>query len=132
MEPIMIHEHHRREGKEVLRVRITLPQLEALPSVNDFYRELGERAAAFCRNTLTARAEAAYEGDPDPKKRFHFRAFRYTLTGTAHEESETHVRVRLCAELVTSDGTRTAYQDEQLWEKAEQTLLKKTPKRTAT
>ena len=129
MEPIMMYERHTREGKEVFRMRIALPQWEGLGEMNDFYRALGERAADFCRDTLVARAERAYDEDGDPKKRFHFRPFRYTLTGTTHEESETHVRVRLCAELVTSNGERTAYEDDQFWEKAEQTLLKKLPKR---
>ena len=115
MEPIMIHEHHRREGTEVLRVRITLPQWEALPSVNDFYREMGERAAAFCRTCLSERAEAAYEGDPDPKKRFRFRPLRYTLTGTVAQDGE-RVRVRLCAELVDENGVHSHFRDEQLWE----------------
>ena len=122
MDEIRIQEGHKREGTEILRIRIRLPQWETRSALSEFYREIGERAATFCRETLLPRAEAAFDGDPDPKKRFRFRAFRYTLTGETREEGE-HVRVRLAAELVKTDGTRTRFSDEQIWEG--ETLVKR-------
>ena len=122
MDEMRIQEGHKREGTEILRIRIILPQWETCPTRSAFYCEIGRLAASFCRERLLACAEAAYDEDPDPKKRFRFRAFRYTLIGEAREEGE-RVRVRLAAELVETDGTRRRFSDEQIWEG--ETLVKR-------
>ncbi len=86
------------QGKEtvggvlVLRWRISLPQIR---QVGDFYDTVGREAAAFCRRGLAERARAAYEADPDPKKRFRFVPFRYELTGRVTHQDEALISVAL-------------------------------------
>lgn len=124
MESFRICDCHRQEGREIMRWRIVLPQLVGAEEINAFYRELGERTAHFCRTTLCARAEAAYAADPDPKKRFYFRSTVYALTGEVTADDGELVRVRLCAILTESDGTRRCFRDEQVWERESGLLVR--------
>ena len=124
MESIVLRGRHTHAGVEVLSFRLSLPNVESMPALTDFYEQMAERVTDFCQRELAPMAEGAYDADPDPKKRFHFRPYRYDLTGRVEEDDGTRLRVRLCARLVMSDGAQKSFCDEQIWEKGSGMLIK--------
>ena len=109
-EEILISERFLCEGAEVLRVRIALPKKEV-------YEEAARRAFAYCSGELFRIASEEYIASPDPKKRFYYPAYIYSLNASARHEGEREY-VTLCARL-SRRGERAAlysYSDTHVWQ----------------
>lgn len=91
-------EHFRREGIELLHVRLSLPEI-GVETVDGFYQEIAARAYAFCRDRLFSYAETLYENDPDPRRHIRFSPLCYRLMGCVCYRSETLLSVRIEASL---------------------------------
>ncbi len=81
-------EHLRVLGVEVLSYRISLPLWEEAEKISSFYREIGERAEVFCKERLFPLAQKDYEASEDPRKRFRYAPYSYTLEGKITGERE--------------------------------------------
>ena len=92
-------ERFRVSGVEVLRCCLTLPQWEEHETLSALYREIGDRAMAFCKDRLREEAEAEYESSEDERKRFRFPTWRYELTGEVCHAEDGLLSVRLTATL---------------------------------
>ena len=113
----------RVSGIEVLRWKISLPLRGE--RIAAFYREIGERTAAYCEGALRERAEGELERSEDENKRFFFPTLIYRLEGRVTYEDEEILSVCLVAELRRS-GERSPigfFEDGQVFEKQGELLL---------
>ena len=123
MEPILLRGRHTHAGVEVMRYRISLPQLDDKPEINAFYEQIAKRAENFCRERIFARAEALYDEDPNEKKRFSHRPYRYTLEEQILSDDGTHVTVRLVAKACEPDGSQAQHSCQQVWERESEMII---------
>ncbi len=123
MEPILLRGRHTHAGVEVMRYRISLPQFEDLSEINAFYEQIAKRAESFCRERLFARAQSSYDEDPNEKKRFSHRPYRYTLEGQILSDDGAHVTVKLVASLREPDGSQAQHSCQQVWERESEMII---------
>ncbi len=78
------------EGVVFVEAQISLPLPEGAGAarVRAFYLGLCDSAERLCERVLLPAAKAAYEADPDPRRRFTLRPYRMTLTATCRSEGE--------------------------------------------
>ena len=114
-------------GTEVLRCRISLPFWEGRDSMSGFYEEMKKEALSFCEGALLSMAESEFAACDDPKKRFSFPSFLYTLEGrvTWEDREREWLTVRLEARLSRRGGGALLEQriDGQAWALPEECLL---------
>lgn len=118
-------ERFKREGVEVLWVRIGLPPCEGLESVGDFYREMGECAYRFACERLLPYAEKCFDEDTDERKRFHFAPICYHLDARVRYEDERLLSVFLEVSLFRKDRKKEtrSFSDAQVWLRNSELLL---------
>lgn len=114
-------------GTEVLRCRISLPFWDGRELTSGFYEKMRKEALSFCEGALLSVAQTEFSESEDPKKRFSFPSFLYTLEGrvTWEDREREWVTVRLEARL-SRRGSGTPLEqfiDGQAWSLSEACLL---------
>ena len=112
-------------GVEVLTYRISLPKWEKRDKISEFYAQVEARTLSFCETALRRMAERCFDASEDPKKRFHFPAFRYGLEGrVTWEDTDTDlVSVCLTAELKQKGDCLESCLQAHTWSLSEEVLL---------
>ena len=112
-------------GNEILQGRIVMPRWEEYEKISAFYREIAERALAFCESGLRARAQAEFDEVRDAGKQASFAAFRYRLDAHVTYENTQVASVRLEATLSRCGKGESIQRffDAHVWELSSQTLL---------
>lgn len=119
-------ERFKREGVEILLIRIELPACEDRETIGEFYREMGDRAYRFACERLLPYAERMFDEDPDERKRFHFSPFCYHLDARTRYQDERLLSVFLEASFFRKDRKKEmrSFSDAQVWLHDTQTLLR--------
>lgn len=118
-EEILISERFLCEGAEVLRVRIALPR-------NNVYEEAARRAFAYCSGELFRIASDEYLASADPKKRFYYPAYIYSLSSSVRcEEGREYVTLRARLSRRGERDTLCSYSDTHVWDRDSLCPIKK-------
>ena len=95
--------------------------------MSQFYEKIEKEALSFCEGALLSVAQREFEGCDDPKKRFSFPTFLYSLEGRVSYESLERdlLTVRLTATLSRrGEGTpRERNTDGHAWSLSEERML---------
>ncbi len=116
------------DGVEVASFSARYPSVEGLDAINSFLLTLVSNSLSFFLGALCERAREEYDNDTSDKKRFYFKAYRYTLNIEAEEREENELSVSLDASLCRGKKQELSHFFDSFSFDTEKQIIKKTPK----
>jgi len=118
------------EGVEILRRSLCWPRFEGADHrINRFYENYAARCRSFTAGELEARARAEYLASDDPKKRFSFPKYTYTLTFAEIRREGSTAAIRLECRLSRRGKAVGISRSTQTWDVTNAVLVRGVRKR---